>query len=99
MLCVRSATRLSYQNAQNIIEGKGIGSVPVSPEHEAQDIEHDVRNLQDIAQKLRTARFESGTLSLESLKLSFELDNNGLPTDCGQYKRSDAHFLVEEVTV
>ncbi|KAG6884010.1 hypothetical protein C0993_002126 [Termitomyces sp. T159_Od127] len=93
---IKSAAKLSYQDAQNIIEGKGIASVPVTAEHETQDIEHDVRNLQDVAQKLRTARFESGTLSLESLKLSFELDDNGLPIDCGQYKRGDAHFLVEE---
>ncbi|KAG6816929.1 hypothetical protein H0H87_001631 [Tephrocybe sp. NHM501043] len=93
---IKSAAQLSYSDAQNIIEGKGLGSVPVAPEHEARDIEHDVRNLQDIAQKLRAFRFENGTLSLESLKLSFDLDDNGLPSDCGQYKRTDANFVVEE---
>ncbi|KAG6828397.1 hypothetical protein H0H92_008139 [Tricholoma furcatifolium] len=93
---IRSAAKLSYQDAQNVIEGKGVGSVAVAPEFEAQDIEHDIRNLQELAQKLRTFRFENGTLSLESLKLSFDLDDSGLPTDCGQYERVDAHFLVEE---
>ncbi|KAH0587636.1 hypothetical protein H2248_006404 [Termitomyces sp. 'cryptogamus'] len=93
---VKSAAKLSYQDAQDIIEGIGMSGLPVTPDHEAQDIEHDVRKLQSLAQKLRTARFENGTLSLESLKLSFELDDNGLPTDCGQYTRDDAHFLVEE---
>ncbi|KAG6837429.1 hypothetical protein H0H93_009523 [Arthromyces matolae] len=93
---IKSAAKLSYQDVQNIIEGKGIGSVPVAPEHEARDVEHDVRNLQDLAQQLRSSRFEHGTLSLESLKLTFELDEDGFPSDCGRYQRTDAHFLVEE---
>ncbi|KAG6866469.1 hypothetical protein C0991_003987 [Blastosporella zonata] len=93
---IKSAAKLSYQDAQNIIEGKGLGSVAVAPEHHAQDIEHDVRNLQDLAHKLRAFRFENGALSLESLKLSFELDDHGLPADCGQYERTDANFLVKE---
>ncbi|KAG6902228.1 hypothetical protein C0995_002860 [Termitomyces sp. Mi166 len=93
---IKSAAKLSYQDAQSIIEGKSIDSVLVTQEHETRDIENDVCNLQTLAQKLRAARFENGTLSLESLKLSFELDDSGLPTDCGQYKRGDAHFLVEE---
>ncbi|KAF5388028.1 hypothetical protein D9615_000459 [Tricholomella constricta] len=93
---IKSATKLSYQDAQNVIEGKGLGSVAVAPEHGASDIEHDIRNLQDLAKKLRAQRFENGTLSLESLELTFELDDNGLPVDCGQYQRTDAHCLVEE---
>lgn len=45
---------------------------------------------------MRAARFANGTLSLESLRLSFQLDENGLPSDCGQYARTDANELVEE---
>ncbi|KAF8076455.1 SSD1 protein [Lyophyllum atratum] len=93
---IKSAAKLSYQDAQNAIDGKGLGSVAVAPEHAALDLEHDVRNLQDLAKTLRAQRFENGTLALESLKLSFELDDNGLPADCGQYQRTDANFLVEE---
>lgn len=38
----------------------------------------------------------NGTLSHRAPRLSFQLDENGLPTDCGQYKRNDANELVEE---
>ena len=94
---VRSAARLSYQDAQNVIEGKVLGGVAVAPEHNASDIEHDIRNLEELAKKLREQRFENGTLSLESLRLSFDLDEDGIPVDCGQYRQTDANFLVKEV--
>ena len=75
-----------------------MGGVPVAPEHNASDIEHDIRNLLDLAKKLRAQRFENGTLSLESLRLRFELDENGIPVDCGQYEQTDAHHLIKEVS-
>lgn len=74
-----------------------MGGVPVIPEHDAADIEHDIRILEGLAKKLRAQRFENGTLSLDSLKLKFKLDENGLPADCGPSERSDANSLVEEV--
>jgi protein SSD1 len=95
----RSAARLSYQDAQNVIEGRVLGGVAVTPEHNASDIEHDIRNLEELAKKLRAQRFENGTLSLESLRLSFDLDKNGTPVDCGQYRQTDANFLVKEARI
>ncbi|KAF9464500.1 hypothetical protein BDZ94DRAFT_1321140 [Collybia nuda] len=92
---IRSAAKLAYQDAQNVIEGKAL-DVAVSPQHNAADIEHDIRNLEHLAKKLRTYRFENGTLSLESLRLSFILDDHGMPLDVGQYQQTDANFLVQE---
>jgi hypothetical protein len=37
-------------------------------------------------------------MATEDMKLKFQLDVNGLPTDCGNYTRFDAHKLVEEVS-
>lgn len=88
---------MSYSDAQNVIEGQVLGGVAVAPEHDAKDIEHDIKILDDLAKKLRASRFENGTLSLESLRLEFQLDDNGLPTDCGQHVRADANDLIEEV--
>lgn len=93
---IKSAARLSYQDAQNIIEGRVLGGVAVAPEHHASDIEHDIRNLEDLAKKLRAQRFENGTLSLDSPRLVFDLDENGNPVDCGQYKQTDANYLIRE---
>ncbi|KAK0191056.1 SSD1 protein [Armillaria mellea] len=93
---IRSASKLSYSDAQNVIEGKVLGGVVVSPEHNASDIEHDIRILDDLAKKLRAQRFENGTLSLDSLRLQFKLGDTGLPVDCWQYQRVDANDLIEE---
>ena len=43
---IRSATKLSYANAQAVIEGKTLGDVPVIPEHDAAAIAHDVKVLE-----------------------------------------------------
>ncbi|KIK68095.1 hypothetical protein GYMLUDRAFT_36925 [Collybiopsis luxurians FD-317 M1] len=93
---VRSAAQLSYEDAQNVIEGKTLGEVPVTPEHDASDIEHDIKVFHDLAKKLRRARFDNGTLSLDSLQLQFKLDENGMPLDCWQRERNDANDLIQE---
>ncbi|KAG5649012.1 hypothetical protein DXG03_000361 [Asterophora parasitica] len=93
---IRSSAKLAYHDAQNVIDGKSLGIVDVAPEHSASDVERDIRNLQDLAKKLREQRFDNGTLALESLDLSFELNEDGLPVDCGQHQRTDANSLVEE---
>ncbi|KAF9492803.1 RNB-domain-containing protein [Pleurotus eryngii] len=93
---IKSAAQLSYADAQNVIEGKTLGNVAVIPEHNAADIAHDIKVLEDIAKHLRAQRIDNGALSLESLKLSFSLDVNGFPTDCGPVEYTDANRLVAE---
>ncbi|KAJ7068327.1 SSD1 protein [Mycena amicta] len=93
---IKSAAQLSYQDAQNVIEGKTLGSAAVTPDHAPVDIEHDIKNLESIAKHLRARRFENGTLSLNSNRLSFTLDDRGMPVDCWQYDRADANEMIEE---
>lgn len=92
---IKSAAKLSYQDAQNVIDGKGLGGVAING-YEASAIEEDVKVLQSISKILRAERFKNGTLSLEGLKIKFTLDENGLPSDCGEYERIESNFLVEE---
>ncbi|KDQ64555.1 hypothetical protein JAAARDRAFT_43562 [Jaapia argillacea MUCL 33604] len=93
---IKSAAKLSYTNAQDVIDGKTLGSVPVAPEHNAQGIEHDIKVLNGLAQYLHNRRFQAGALSLDSAHLAFALDDKGFPIDCSQYERYDAHRLIEE---
>ncbi|KAJ3821984.1 SSD1 protein [Lentinula raphanica] len=93
---IRTATQLSYEDAQNVIEGKTLGEVPVTPEHNAIDIEHDIKILHGLAKKLRQERYNNGALVLESLQLQFKLDDTGIPIDCWQRERNDAQELIEE---
>ena len=88
---------MTYEDAQNLIDGSNVGSIVVDSDHQWGAIQSDVKLLQGLAKKLRTQRFHNGALSLESLSLSFKLDDNGLPVDCGQYERSDANSMIEEV--
>lgn len=92
-----SAAQLSYGKAQDVIDGRTLGRVAVAPQHEAMDIEHDVKVLNNLAKRMRNRRVNNGTLSLESVKLNFVLDEQRLPTDCSPYDRTEAHEMVEEV--
>lgn len=69
------------------------------PDFEAVDVEHDIKILQGLAQKLRAQRYKTGYLGLSSIRLSFALDENGLPADTAPYDIYDAHKLIEEVMV
>lgn len=94
---IRSSAQLSYANAQDAIEGKLLGDVPVAPEHDASAIEHDIKILHEIAQVLKDRRFKSGALSADTPKLSFTLDGTGKPIDCDQSAFSDANALIQEL--
>ncbi|KAF8897586.1 SSD1 protein [Infundibulicybe gibba] len=87
----------SSPDAQSVIDGSTLTNVPTSPEHNTSDIETDIKILNGLAKKLRGKRYENGSLSLESLRLRFKLDDNGMPVDCGQYERTDANNLIEEL--
>ena len=94
---IRSAAKLAYQDAQNVIEGKGLGNVNIGGNHTGSAVEEDVRLLWSLAKQLRETRFKNGALSSESLKLKFQLDEAGLPHDCSEQERMDSNFLIEEV--
>ncbi|TBU40118.1 RNB-domain-containing protein [Dichomitus squalens] len=93
---IKSAAKLSYAKAQDLIDGKTLGDFPVDPAHDAEGIAHDIKVLHDIAKQLRERRFQNGCVKTHSLRLAFKLDENGLPIDCGQYQRNEANNLIEE---
>ncbi|KAH7887691.1 SSD1 protein [Phlebopus sp. FC_14] len=96
---IKSAAKLSYADAQNIIDGHLLNDTVVVSEHSASAIEHDVKVLHGIAKQLRAKRFQDGALSLSSTRLTFTLDENGLPRDCEQAIHNEANELVEEFMV
>ena len=94
---IKSSAQLSYENAQDVIDGKVLGGVPVAPEHDASAIEHDIKILHDIAKVLKERRFKNGALSADIPKLTFTLDESGRPIDCDQSVPSDSNSLIQEV--
>ncbi|THG99306.1 hypothetical protein EW026_g3016 [Hermanssonia centrifuga] len=93
---IKSAAKLAYDDAQSVIEGKTLGNVAIAPEHNAEDIAHDIKILDDLAKQMRERRFQNGAIGGESLDLTFKLDDNGLPVDCGSQERTEANSLIEE---
>jgi protein SSD1 len=94
---IKSAAKLSYGVVQGVLDGEHLGNVSVAPEHEVSSVETDIGLLYELATVLRTRRFQNGSLRLESPRLSFKLNDQGLPVDCSQSANLEANAIVEEV--
>ncbi|MBO4871543.1 MAG: ribonuclease R [Muribaculaceae bacterium] len=80
----RSVRRFSYEEAQQVIEtGKG-------------DLKDELLVLNDLAQKLRKARFENGAVSFEREEIKFDIDENGKPLAVKPQVSKEANKLIEE---
>ncbi|KAF8314752.1 RNB-domain-containing protein [Clavulina sp. PMI_390] len=93
---IKSAAQLSYQDAQAVIDGKGLKTAQVHGGHPSSGIEQDILVLHKLAKQLLERRTEAGTLRIGSARLSFALDESGSPIDCFPESRQDANSLVEE---
>ncbi|KAJ2685115.1 hypothetical protein IWW39_004484 [Coemansia spiralis] len=104
---INSACKLAYDDAQSVIEGNRLGSgiecfeftngsnKPASARRRTQ-IESSIRWFFKLSKVMRKRRFDSGALSLSSVKLSFNLDSLGAPVSCQPYAIKDSNRLIEE---
>ncbi|XP_023760396.1 DIS3-like exonuclease 2 [Lactuca sativa] len=86
---IKSCCKLSYEQAQDILDG-------ISNLYHPPIVITSVNNLYEISKVLKEKRFKDGALSLESPKIMFLFDKNGIPYDCVLSGRSKSNFLVEE---
>ncbi|KAI8057765.1 hypothetical protein BDF22DRAFT_9046 [Syncephalis plumigaleata] len=94
---IRSCCQLSYEHAQMAIEGNELpDDIKIDKSHSATQIAEDIRLFHKLAQGLRKQRYENGAVSIHSVKLSFDLDDQGSPIDCRVYERKESHFMIEE---
>ncbi|MCX6701828.1 MAG: ribonuclease R [Candidatus Zambryskibacteria bacterium] len=82
---IQSDKRFSYEEAQEIIDGKKNGP------HQT-----ELRKLKEIAQKLEKKKFYGGAIDFETEEVKFELDKNGKPIRVYKKSRLATHKLVEE---
>ncbi len=81
---IHSKRRFAYEDAQERIEtGEG-------------DLAEELIILNNIAKKLKDARFKNGALSFETEEVKFQLDEKGKPLGVYTKVRKDAHKLIEE---
>jgi len=56
-----------------------------------EDLSKIVCILNRLAIKLRSKRFEAGSLRIDQTKLCFNLDEDGLPVDMSAYENKESH--------
>ncbi|CAN6583898.1 unnamed protein product [Malus baccata var. baccata] len=102
---IRSCCKLSYEHAQEIINGKlnlessnilGKGFPQLHGHFEWSDVIRSVKDLLEISRVLKERRFSDGALQLESSKIVILFDEYGVPYDSMYSERKDSNFLVEE---
>ncbi len=81
---IHSDRRFSYEEAQEIIEGKD------------GDFRKEILILDKIAKILRKARLKHGALNIESEEMRFKLDEKGHPDEVVIKTSKDANKLIEE---
>ncbi|MCM1318906.1 MAG: ribonuclease R [Muribaculaceae bacterium] len=81
---ILSDRRFTYEEAQERIEtGNG-------------DFAKELRTLNDLAMKLRAARFEDGAVDFERAEVRFDIDETGKPINVFFKEAKDSNKLVEE---
>ncbi|POY69979.1 hypothetical protein BMF94_7023 [Rhodotorula taiwanensis] len=93
---INSKAKLAYSDAQEVIDKDALPEGKVDDAELRKGIEDDVRALAAIAKQLRARRFDSGALRIDNVKVSFRLDEFGLPVDAREYVRKEANELIEE---
>lgn len=102
---IRSCCKLSYEHAQDIIDGKfdvessntlGEGWPQLYGQFEQSDVVRSIKSLYEVSKILKDKRFTDGALRLENSKPVFLFDEYGTPYDSVLSGREDLNFLVEE---
>ncbi len=86
---IHSNHRLSYAEAQALVEGK-----PEKKEHEA--IQWEMQTLRSLARTLQERRSKRGSLDFDLPEEIVELDAEGFPIDIRESVRLDSMRLIEE---
>ena len=86
---IDSDHRFNYEEAQEIIDGKGDGGAP-------KEIGAAILDLWKIASLLRHRRFAAGAISFERPEMKVECDENGKPLSVRQFISKEANWLIEE---
>ncbi|GAA5893856.1 hypothetical protein JCM6882_003112 [Rhodosporidiobolus microsporus] len=94
---INSKVKLAYSDAQEVIEGRGLPEAKIADDAALREgVENDVKALAGIAKHLRARRFDNGALRIDNVKVSFRLDEVGMPVDSHAFERKEANELIEE---
>lgn len=89
---IRSNYRLTYRQAQDILEQKECMMIGT----DLPAVSQVIQDLDKLAKILRTNRFRHGAINFESQEVHFTLDEQGEPVDISFHKSYDSNHLIEE---
>ncbi len=91
---IRSAHKLSYEEAQQILDGEDTPATSKDP-----PLGDDLRELLRVSQVFRQQRRERGSLDFDLPESHIILDEDGAPIDVRRRERLAAHMLVEDLMI
>ncbi|KAG0165651.1 hypothetical protein DFQ28_008477 [Apophysomyces sp. BC1034] len=97
---IKSCAKLSYDDAQSVLDGFGLPSgANVSSTADTIGIQKNIFELSKLASNMRRRRFDGGALSMNSVKLSFTLNDKGGVESVQTYELKEANRLIEEFMI
>ena len=90
---INSNRRYTYEEVQAIIEREQRGSNEALP---GDEYTNDLMILNDLAQQLRTQRFNNGAINFDRVEVRFDIDETGHPVSVHLKESKEAHQLIEE---
>ena len=91
---IRSAHRLSYEEAQGVVDGEGTPATERDP-----GLREDLRALLEVSRGFRERRRARGSLDFDLPESRIVLDDEGAPIDVRRRERLDAHRLIEDLMI
>ena len=91
---IRSAHRLGYEEAQEILDGRYSAAARADP-----GLRDDLRALLRVARAFRERRRARGSLDFELPEAHVVLDDEGAPIDVRRRERLASHMLVEDLMI
>ncbi len=91
---IRSAHRLSYDEAQEALDGEATPATERDP-----GLREDLRALLKASRSFRRRRRARGSLDFDLPESRVELDEEGAPVDVRRRERLDSHRLIEDLMI
>ncbi|CAO3598818.1 unnamed protein product [Absidia cylindrospora] len=93
---IRSCAKLAYDDAQSVVDHGHLPKDTVITDYSKEQVESNIMDLFKLSTTMRKRRYEGGALSMNSVKLSFTLNEDDEPIGVSVFEAKEANKLVEE---
>ncbi|ORZ18488.1 hypothetical protein BCR42DRAFT_410935 [Absidia repens] len=93
---IRSCAKLAYDDVQSVIDQGHLPKDTVITDYSEGQVESNIMDLFKLSTAMRKRRYDGGALSMNSVKLSFTLNEDDEPIGVSVFEAKEANKLVEE---